>query len=215
MPGEPAAPTPIPAPFRPATPVVIGIVGGIAAGKSAVAKAFSAHGLRHIDADAEARTATGQTDVLAKLVAEFGPGVAGPAGLDRAALASLVFADPAARQRLEAIVHPPIRAAILAALDTARSAGQSVLLDAPLLLEGGLVAHCDRVVFVQASDANRAARAASRGWSSDELGRREAAQTSLEQKRARADFLIDNDGSLATMQVQVAAILERLRPSAP
>lgn len=215
MPGEPHATPPPPAPFRPATPVVIGIVGGIAAGKSAVANSFAAHGLRHVDADAEARSAAARPDVLAELRAAFGAGVVGPGGLDRAAMAALVFADPGARTRLEAILHPRIRAAIVAALADARAAGQSVLLDAPLLLEGGLVAHCDRVVFVHASDATRRQRAASRGWAADELVRREASQLPLADKRARADFVVDNDGDLATMHAQVAAILERLRSPSP
>ncbi len=215
MPGESHAQPPPPAPFRPAPPVVIGIVGGIAAGKSAVAAAFATHGLQHVDADAHAREAAGQPEVLAELQAAFGPGVVGPTGLDRAAMAARVFADPAARAQLEAILHPRIRARILAAIDAARSAGQSVLLDAPLLLEGGLVAFCDRVVFVHAAEATRSRRAARRGWAPEELARREAAQAPLAQKRARADFVVDNDGELATMQQQVAAILDRLRPGSP
>jgi dephospho-CoA kinase len=199
-----------PTPFRPATPVVIGLVGGIAAGKSTVAAAFTAHGLAHLDADHEARLVTADPAVLGELAAAFGAELVVQGQLDRAALAARVFADPAARARLEALLHPRIRARLTTALAAAKAAGQSVLLDAPLLLEGGLVAACDHVVFVAASDEVRASRARRRGWPAGELARREAAQLPLADKRARAGFVVENDGELATMHTQVAAILDQL-----
>jgi dephospho-CoA kinase len=185
MPAEPFPGTGPLRPFRPAKPVVIGVLGGVAAGKSAVTAAFAAHGLVAIDADREART-----------------------------VADEVFREPSARAKLEAITHPRIRARILAAIANAKAAGASVLLDAPLLLEGGLIAYCDHVGFVHASDAARAARAASRGWPAEELARREAAQAPLAAKRAAATFVIDNDGDLATMHAQVARILGELQTRA-
>jgi dephospho-CoA kinase len=211
MPAQPSAAAGPPAPFRPAPPVVIGIVGGVASGKSAVAAAFAAHGLTLVDADAIAREVAAEPAVLAGIAAALGPELVTPGGLDRAAVAARVFREPAARARLEAILHPPIRARIDAALAAARAHGDSVLLDVPLLLENGLVDRCDHVVFVATSPATRRARAAARGWPAGELERREAAQTPLDVKRARAGFVVDNDGDLPTMARGVAAVLDRLR----
>lgn len=213
MPVDPERPTTVPRPFRPATPVVIGILGGVAAGKSTVARLFAAHGLRHLDADAVAREVSAESAALDAIAARF-PGVVVADGqgrrLDRARLAQVVFADPAARKDLEAVIHPRVRARLLAELATARAAGDSVLLDVPLLLENGLIDACDHVVFVQASAATRARRAAERGWSADELARREKAQASLDTKVARAQHRVDNDGDLAATSAQVAAVLDRL-----
>ncbi len=203
-------PTQEAAPFRPTPPVVVGLVGGVAAGKSAVAGCFLSHGLAVVDADAIARETSAEPAVLAELQREFGAGIVRDGALDRAAMAQRVFADPATRGRLEAILHPRIRARILAELAAARAAGQSVLLDAPLLLEGGLVAWCDHVVFVAAPAAVRAARAAARGWAPGELERREAAQAPLGEKLARAAHTIDNGGSLADTARQVAEYLATL-----
>lgn len=210
MPAEPWKATVAARPFRPPTPVVIGLVGGVAAGKSTVAALFAAHGLRHVDADAHARAAAAEPAVVAELAAAFGPGVVAGGSLDRAAMAQVVFADPGARGRLEAILHPRIRARILAELDAARAAGTSVLLDAPLMLETGLVEFCDRVVFVDCDDAERRRRAAARGWPAGEFERREAAQLPLAAKRARASDRIDNGGDHAATARQVDALLAAL-----
>ncbi len=197
-------------PFQPRNPVVIGILGGVAAGKSTVAALFAARGLRHVDADALARAVARDPAVRAAVAAAFGPGAVTSDGFDRAALAATVFADPTARQRLESILHPPIRARIVAALQAARAAGASVLLDAPLLLETGLAELCDEVVFVDADTAVRRARAAARGWPVGELERREAAQADLTAKRARATRYIDNSRDLDATSRQVDALLAAL-----
>jgi dephospho-CoA kinase len=209
-------PPPQPTPFRPRTPVVIGLLGGIAAGKSTVAAAFAAHGLCHVDADRCARAVVEDPAVQAELRKAFGAEILDAGGrLDRARLAARVFTDAAARQRLEAITHPPIRRSITAEIDAARARGQSVLLDAPLLLEGGLIDRCDVVVFVHAGPAARAARARARGWTDAELERREAAQAPLQQKRVRASFTIDNDGPLDATRAQVDDLLRRLAGGDP
>jgi dephospho-CoA kinase len=207
----PSSDAPQPQPFRPARPVVLGVLGGIAAGKSAVAAAFAAHGLAHLDADAVARAVSAEPAVLAAVAAHFGPDVLRDGQLDRQALGARVFRDPAARKRLEAILHPPIRARLLAELAAAKARGDSALLDVPLLLENGLIDECDATVFLDVSLATRKARAAARGWPDGELERREAAQAPLAEKRARARFVIDNDGDLATMRRGVAAVLDALR----
>jgi dephospho-CoA kinase len=198
------------APFRPRTPRVIGLLGGVASGKSTVAGLFAAHGLRHIDADAHARALSNEPDVLAELAREFGPAIAGGGRLDRAALARIVFADPAARARLEAILLPRVRARVLAEVDAAVAAGDSVLLDAPLLLEHGLIDRCSAVAFVEADETLRRRRAAARGWDAGDLQRREAAQAPLAVKKARATHTIRNEGSLDATAAQVAAMLREL-----
>lgn len=215
MPAEPPRPTASAGPFRPATPVVIGIVGGIASGKSTVARLFAAHGLRHVDADAHSRAIAAEPATLRQLVAAFGPAVVADGTLDRTALARIAFDDPAARRRLEAILLPSIRQRILADMAAAKAAGESVLLDAPLLLEAGLVDLCDHVVFVDADPATRARRAAARGWSTGELERREAAQAPVEDKERRAGFRIHNDADLVATERQVADLLRTLALPTP
>lgn len=211
---RPAAP-PSPAPFRPDPPLVIGLVGGVAAGKSAVAKMFAEHGLAVVDADAAARAAAADPEVVARLRADFGPDVAPAGQLDRSALAAKVFGDAGARNRLEAILHPPILARIDQALQQAQAAGTSALLDAPLLFETGLDARCAAVVFVAAPAEVRRARAATRGWPPGELERREAAQWDLPRKAAACRFTIDNGGDLANTRKGVAAVLRTLLAPTP
>jgi dephospho-CoA kinase len=186
-------------------------LGGVAAGKSTVAAAFARHGLLHIDADAHARAVIQEPAVAAAIAAAFGPvAFAADGSLDRSALAAQVFRDAAKKRQLEAITHPPIRAAILADLQAAKAAGRSVLLDVPLLLENGLIEHCDATVFVDAPPAVRGSRAAARGWSGDELDRREASQAPLALKRAKASYTIDNGASLEQTARQVALVLADL-----
>lgn len=215
MPARPEDSEVAPRPFRPQRPLVIGLVGGIAAGKSAVAGLFAAHGVEHIDADRLAHEVGAEPDVLRAVAATFGERFVAGDRLDRPALAALVFGDPAARQRLEAILHPRIRARIVVALAAARARGHSALVDAPLLFETGLDTLCDTVVFVDAPPAVRATRAAARGWSTDELARREQHQLPLAEKRARAAHALDNGGAIAATGRAVAALLQRWEASPP
>ena len=197
--------------FRPTPPLVIGLLGGVAAGKSTVARLFGTRGLAVVDADAEARAVTDLPEVRSALRQRFGARIFDGAGaLDRARLADLVFADPAARRDLEAITHPRIRAALEAQIETARRAGTSVVLDVPLLLEHGLIERCDLCVFVESAPEVRSGRALGRGWSDDEISRREANQASLAMKRTRAAFIIRNDGSLEDTERQIAELLHQL-----
>lgn len=197
--------------FRPTPPLVIGLLGGVAAGKSTVARLFGERGLVVVDADAEARAVAELPEVRAAVRARFGAGVFDAAGaLDRARLAEVVFADPAARRDLEAITHPRIRAALEARIETALRAGASVVLDVPLLLEHGLIERCDLCAFVESAPEVRARRAAGRGWSENEIARREAHQASLAVKRARAASIIRNDGSLEDTDRQIDELLRQL-----
>ena len=197
--------------FRPVPPVVIGLLGGVAAGKSTVSGMFAAHGIVVLDADKMARALTEQPDVVAAIAARFGKGVLDPAGrLARARLAELVFREPESRSALEAIIHPRVRAALVQGVESALANGKSVLLDVPLLLENGPIDLCDVCIFVEVSDSTRAQRAKARGWDEGELARREASQADLTLKKSRCAYTIHNDGSLADTSEQVRSILEHL-----
>jgi dephospho-CoA kinase len=175
---------------------VVGLTGGIATGKSTFAAALSARGVPVIDADALARAVVEPgTKALAEIVRVFGADVLDPAGaLDRRRLGAIVFADPGARRRLEAITHPAIREAMVGETLRLASAGQElVFYDAPLLFEVGLDAALDCVVVVWAPRDVQQARVVRRdGITPAEADARLAAQLPVDAKAARADFVIDN-----------------------
>ena len=191
-------------------PHVIGLLGGIAAGKSFVAALFAERGLRVADADQMAQEVTKDPDILAQILRRF-PGTAGPGGeLDRKRLAEVVFGDPLARKDLEDITHPPVRERIREAMANAGETGVSLVLDVPLLLEGGLIDACDLCVFVGSTVETRRARAAERGWDAGELERREATQAPLDDKRERCSVTVQNDGDVESTRAQVAEVLASL-----
>lgn len=201
-------------PFRPQTPLVIGLVGGIAAGKSKVAGLFGRRGILHVDADFHAKAVAEDPQVLAEVAAQLGERFVQGGQLDRAGLGAHVFREPAAKAKLEAIMHPRVRERITSALETARARGESALLDVPLLFEAGLFAICDTIVFVEARDEVRAERASGRGWADDELPRRERNQLPLADKRSRSQHVIDNNGDLSATEQAVDDLLLRLDPNA-
>jgi dephospho-CoA kinase len=196
--------------------LVLGLLGGIASGKSEVARLLAGPDGVVLDADRLAHAVLASDAVTARVRARFGPAALGPDGRpDRAALARLVFGDPEALKALEDFTHPPVRAMIRARLEEARQAGvPRVVLDVPLLLEhderSQLAGLCDALVFVDSDDGERARRAAARGWAPGELSRREAVQLPLSEKRARADLVIENRGSLSDLEAEVDAALRRL-----
>jgi len=195
--------------------LMVGLTGGIGAGKSVVAQRLAAHGAVVIDADRLAREAVAAgSDGLAEVVATFGPQVLAADGdLDRAAMSRLVFTDPEARRRLEGIIHPRVRAETARLIDSA--APDAVIVnDVPLLVEAGLAAAYDLVIVVLADEATRVRRlAADRGMDDEEAYARIRAQASDEQRRAVADVVIVNDGSLADLVAQVDAVWnDRIAP---
>ena len=175
---------------------VIGIVGGIGSGKSHVARLLGELGCLVIDSDAQAREAYRDPTVLETIRGWWGDGVFRPDGsLDRSAVASKVFADPAERERLEGLVHPLVHAARERQMRIAADDPQVVayVWDTPLLIEAGLADECDAIVFVDAPFDRRLARVRARGgWDEAELRRREKSQTPLDTKRRLSDYLIDN-----------------------
>jgi dephospho-CoA kinase len=185
----------------------IGLTGGIGAGKSAVADLLAGHGAVVVDADAIAREVVepGGRGFDA-VIAEFGAGVRGADGrLDRGRLASIVFADEPARRRLNAIVHPLV-AARTAELLAAVAPDAVVVHDVPLLVENSLAGHYDLVLVVEAPVAARLGRLAERGMAPEEARARMAAQASDADRRAVADVLIRNDGTLDDLAAQVDAV---------
>lgn len=187
----------------------VGLTGNIASGKSAVAARLAALGARVLDADAFAREAVAPgTPGLAAVVRRFGAAILAPDGsLDRAALGRLVFRDAAARAGLERIVHPEVATRRAAALDQARRDGVAIVVsDVPLLFETGLDRECDVVVVVDAPESVRLERLVRlRGLAEADARAMMAAQGDPADKRARADVVIENDGSLADLDDRVGA----------
>ncbi|MGQ0573438.1 MAG: dephospho-CoA kinase [Pseudonocardia sp.] len=193
----------------------IGLTGGIGSGKSTVARRLVAHGAVLVDSDVLAREAVAAgTGGLAAIVEEFGPQVLDACGeLDRPALAAMVFGDAQARQRLNAIVHPRVRARS-AELVAAAPAGAVVVQDVPLLVEGEMQATFPLVVVVHADVELRVRRLVrDRGTTAHEARSRIAAQVGDDERRAAADVWLDNGGSPADLVAAVDTLWDgRLVP---
>jgi dephospho-CoA kinase len=210
------------------TAPVIGLTGGVASGKSSFAKLLAERGFAVIDADSVGHDVLDLPGVQARLVDRFGPGVLSSPGLsaglrarvDRKALAAIVFADAKARQALEAIVHPLMRALFLKVFaselgSVPSSSVRPVVLDAAILIEAGWDDLCDLIVFVDAPRRERLLRAAeTRGWSDDDFAARERAQRPCDQKQLGADFVIRNDGTLDSLGLHAEAFLRALEEPA-
>jgi dephospho-CoA kinase len=194
---------------------MVGLTGGIGAGKSAVAARLAALGAVIVDADRLAREVVEPgTEGLARVVEAFGTSVlAADGSLDRAALARIVFADDDARRRLEGITHPLVRART-AELVAAAPADAIVVNDVPLIVEKGMAALYELVVIVFASLETRLARLTQiRGMSREEALARIEKQATDEQRRAVADIVIVNDGTPEDLDAAVAEAWERIRSS--
>jgi dephospho-CoA kinase len=182
----------------------IGLTGGIGSGKSTVSALLAERGAVIIDADRIAREVVEPgTPGMAAVVAAFGEGVVGPdGGLDRPALAAVVFVDPEARARLDGIVHPLVRAR---AAEVAAAAPPDAVLvhDIPLLVETGQAGRYDLVLVVRADLDARLARLVVRGMTEDDARARIAAQATDEQRAAVADVVLDNSGTREELAAQV------------
>ncbi|SDO56697.1 dephospho-CoA kinase [Geodermatophilus sp. DSM 45219] len=193
----------------------IGLTGGIGSGKSTVAGLLAARGARVVDADRIAREVVEPgTPGLDAVVAAFGRDVLTAEGaLDRPALAAVVFADPDARRRLDGIVHPLVRARA-AELVAAAPPDAVVVQDVPLLVETGQASSYDLVLVVAADLATRVERLVGRGLSEDDARARIAAQATDEQRRAVADVVLDNSGTVEELEAQVDRFwAERVAPA--
>lgn len=205
---------------------VVGLTGGIGSGKSTVARMLQDLGAVVIDADAIVRELQAPgTPLLAELVAAFGSEILGPNGaLDREALGRRVFASPAERTRLEAMVHPRVGTELARRLDAARTSGAPlVVLDVPLLLEGRAAGRAgaaqlpyDAVIVVWVPESVQLERQMRRDARDREAAlQRIRAQMPLDEKRKLADHVIDNSGSLAETERQVRTLYARLVAEIP
>ncbi|MGV3607321.1 MAG: dephospho-CoA kinase [Planctomycetaceae bacterium] len=195
---------------------VLGIVGGVAAGKSHVASAFTSLGAQVIDADLIGHAVLKDPEVKKQLVQRLGESILDPQGeIVRPAVGALVFGSSSEakqnRQFLESLSHPRIRSQIQHQLETLRMQNcPLVILDAALLIETGLAKLCDAVLFVEVPEATRLKRAITRGWTKEQWQTREANQLPLAEKRAAAKFVIQNDGNEPLLHNQAKQVWETL-----
>jgi dephospho-CoA kinase len=185
---------------------VVALTGGIGSGKSAVAEAFAARGATVVDTDAIAHELTRPGGAaMAAIRGAFGDAfVAADGSLDRAAMRSRVFTDPGARRRLEAILHPLIRRETERRV--AAATGPYAIVVVPLLVEAGSAYRHDRVLVVDAGEAIRVARVATRGLTEAEIRRIIATQAPTAARLAAADDILENNGSLDELERKVEAL---------
>jgi dephospho-CoA kinase len=194
--------------------LLVGLTGNIGSGKSTVAQLLSERGATIIDADVLARRAVELgTSGFEKIVARWGNEILGPDGhLDRAALRRVVFSDHEQLEELNAMVHPEVERLRGRLVDQARKRGDRlVVCDIPLLFERHMTDRFDRIVLVDAHRAIRLERLVKdRGLSETEAMDMIAAQMPAELKRARADFIIENDGTLTQLERRVQDVWSAL-----
>jgi dephospho-CoA kinase len=194
---------------------VVGLLGGVASGKSLVARQLAHHGAGVLDADQAGHEVLRLAQVEAAIRARWGDRVFGPDGrIDRAQVARIVFDappnGPCERKYLEQLTHPEIGRLLARQSNELAAAGTLVaVLDAPLLVEAGWDKLCSKLIFVDASYEVRLARARQRGWTEEEFLARQSVQESLDCKRRRADIVIDNSGPPGATAAQV----DRIWPS--
>ncbi len=216
-------PRPTSGPWKHGSIPVVGLIGGIGAGKSLAAGFFANRGAFVIDADTVGHHLLDQRPSRDRVLERFGTRVLGtvaetdsPAAegprINRKALGAIVFEDPTARRDLESILHPRMRRTFEKAIARTARRGQhnAVLLDAAVLIEAGWDDLCDLIVFIDAPRALRQSRlAASRGWTAEMVARREAAQLPLEVKRRRADAVLKNTEDAERLDESVGRFWDR------
>lgn len=193
---------------------VIGIVGGIGAGKSTVAAEFAKLGCALVSGDAIGHALLADPDVRSQLRRLWGKEIFAPDGtVDRHAVAERVFQDPAALAALDGILHPRIRARMAEQIGRAEAdaAVPAVVVDAAVLFEAGWDDLCTHIVFVSAPSENRRLRAcAARGWDRETWRSRENSQISLDKKASRCDYTIDNSLRISRLREQVRRFFHML-----
>jgi dephospho-CoA kinase len=191
----------------------VGLTGGIGSGKSAVSSRLAARGAVVIDSDVLAREVVAKgTDGLAEVVAAFGDGVLTAEGeLDRPAVGRIVFGDEAARRKLEAIIHPRVRARA-AEIEAGAPADAVVVHDIPLLVETGQADRFDVVLVVDTPvDVQLERLTTQRGMTEAEAKQRIASQASREERLAVADLVVDNSGTLAELDRRIGEVWDGLQ----
>lgn len=197
--------------------LLVGLTGGIGSGKSTVARMLEERGAVVFDADALAREAVEPgTPGYEQVVQRFGAQILEPGGrIDREALASIVFRDPAARRDLEAIVHPEVRRLFAEGCERYEGTDRVVVFSAPLLVETGMHSAFEVLVVVSTSPHTQVERLMrDRGMSEQKAMARIAAQAPLEAKAELADFLIDNEGGREELDGQIDRLWSQLQARA-
>ncbi len=191
--------------------ILLGLTGSLGSGKSTVSRMLAEMGALVIDADRLAREAAEPGgEGYGEIVRAFGPAVVRSGGdLDREALARIVFADPARRRELEAILHPLVRRAMRERIQQAPP-GRLVVLDVPLLFENGLDGECDATCAVVVDEAVRMERLVQRGMAPRDIESRLRTQMPQEEKARRADYIIDNSGSREATRLQARRLVDTL-----
>ena len=217
---------------KPKFPIVIGVVGGVASGKSTLTDLLRENGAKVITADKIGHEVLKEANIVRKLHDLFGNEIfkndslgkendqnetnTEPIGvIDRKKLGELVFGETepqrARRKQLESIVHPRIREIAKDQLELLRTEPnlKYIVLDAPLLIEGGWITYCNKVVFLETSASLRKDWAMARGWSQKEWEYREAAQLALDVKRSYATDILINAGTMSQLKIDVECMLDR------
>ncbi|MFW5915089.1 MAG: dephospho-CoA kinase [Planctomycetota bacterium] len=190
---------------------VVGLLGGIASGKSTVARMLEENGFHRIDADRIAHEVLQQEEIQNCLADEFGDEILGRnGGIDHARLAEAAFDSRRKLEKLNDVVHPPVIRRIDAEIDGATG---PVVLDAALLVEKGLDRrYCDLLIFVDAPEEQRRERVNSnRGWNPEELRRREKHQISTDRKRNIADKVVTNDETHEKLHAQIQSLVQKIQ----
>jgi dephospho-CoA kinase len=196
---------------------VIGLVGGIGSGKSAVSKILADLGCVVSDSDHLAHACLKDSGVISTLVDRWGTEILATDGTpDRSAIARIVFCEGSELAWLESVLHPMINRRRRLELDSLTNEASGFVIDAPLLFEAGIDSECDVIFFIDTPLGQRLERVmASRGWSKDDLIAREARQMSLNEKRDRATEVLSNDGSIEDLHGHVLKAFDRIRSLPP
>ncbi|MFN0206947.1 MAG: dephospho-CoA kinase [Planctomycetota bacterium] len=202
-----------------ARPLIVGLAGGIASGKSAFARLLADNGGGEvIDADAIVKNLQNEPGVIAEMEQILGASLrTDGGGFDRAAAAKITFSDPQKRAALEQYLHPIVSKKIESTIHeckrrfAATGNPKLLILDVPLLFESGYTQICDKIIYIDADPAVRAERAVSiRGWNANEVELREKHQSNLDVKRSKANYVIKNTGSRDALASEAAGVRGRL-----
>ncbi len=193
----------------------LGLLGGVASGKSLVSRQLAAMGALILNADRAGHEALRMPEIEAAARERWDDAIFdGDGHIDRSQLAKIVFAPPPngprERKYLETLTHPEIGRRLAAQVEEGKDLAPLIVVDAALLFEAGWDKLCDCTVFVDAPRAARLARALQRGWTEEDFTAREGAQDSLDSKRARAGWIIDNSGSVEDTEAQVKRLWQSL-----
>jgi dephospho-CoA kinase len=190
-------------------PLTIGLTGGIAAGKSEALAAFERLGAMTISSDAVVHELLDSEPLRGWVIERWGTEIAPAGRVDRTKVGEIVFADPMELKWLESQIHPLVGERIGSWLDSLPSGTDLAVVEVPLLFESGMEDVFEATVAVVASEPVRRARAEARGHAL--VGEREARQLSQDEKASRAQYVVENDGSVEDLERQLSGVVEKLR----